>query len=578
MHDKNGHINQAKNLKERFMKGTHGVKEYLLKYRGRFLLTGLLVFLLHGKKLTSGIIGIDTEDLIRLQESFYDGWLHTGRQGLVFLKHLFGNTQFNPYYTGIMTLLLFSVSVCAFLLLWDSVCFGGGFFRQNPAAEKNAGSRKRKAQAEKASGSRDAKTWEGRAGGMWVWFFGGLLWVSHPVWAEQFYFSLQSMEIGMALFLTALALYLSFRWTGSRRPVYAAAGAGCLILVFSTYQSFVVLYIFGVVSILLLQVLREASGEEEPKVSLLWKRVFSYCAVFFAAFLLNTLITKLFFGSSDYLQNQIYWGRASVKDCIHAIGGHVIKVFTGYHSVFYQAGFGVLALFDLILLGIFLGRKKKGKAVILFFYLALLATPFLMTLVLGGAPAARSQLTLPAVTAFLGYLSMLLIKLLTGGFSVSGGKEVFRGVLTVCGGFLCLVCGTEQAKITESLYYTDACRYEQDAALGRELIWRLDEAGGNERELPVIVIGGMEFEGSHSCIAGEVIGRSFFHYDVEVEPKYFWSTRRILGFLHTLGADYDQASPQMLEKALEYVQDMPEWPSEESVQERDGMIIVKLRE
>ena len=45
----------------------------------------LLMFLLHGAKLNAGVVGIDTEALIFGGESFYDGWLNTGRQGLVLL-------------------------------------------------------------------------------------------------------------------------------------------------------------------------------------------------------------------------------------------------------------------------------------------------------------------------------------------------------------------------------------------------------------------------------------------------------------------------------------------------------------
>ena len=138
------------------------------------------------------------------------------------------------------------------------------------------------------------------------------------------------------------------------------------------------MYIFGTVALLLLQALGEVSEGAKPEGMGLLKRVIPYCAVFLAAFLMNTLITRIFFGSSDYLQNQIYWGHASVKDCLRAIAGHVVKAFTGYGSIFYHPGLGVLALLDLILLSVFLTRlcpgRGSGKAVILFFYLALLAT------------------------------------------------------------------------------------------------------------------------------------------------------------------------------------------------------------
>ena len=91
------------------------MKENLKKYRSCLFVTGLLAFLVHGAKLNAGVIGIDTEDLLHLQDDFYGGWLHTGRQGLVFLKYVLGNAHFNPYFAGSMTLLLFGAAVAAFL-------------------------------------------------------------------------------------------------------------------------------------------------------------------------------------------------------------------------------------------------------------------------------------------------------------------------------------------------------------------------------------------------------------------------------------------------------------------------------
>lgn len=508
-------------------------KEYLEKYRSRLLLAGLMAFLLHGAKLDSGIIGIDTEDLLRLGEDFYGGWLHTGRQGLVFLKYLLGNAGFPPYFSGLMTVLLFPAAVAAFLALWDRC--------------------------------------GGRQAGMAAWAFGSLLWISHPAMVEQFYFSLQSMEICLALLLTALALYLSSQWVEGRSGWCAVGSVAVLLLTFSVYQSLVAAYIFGTTAMLLLQALKEAAEGKDVGTLGDFGRVSRHCVLFLAAFLLNTLVTRLFFASSGYLENQIFWGRASVKDCLHAIVGHVLRVCTGYDSIFYSAGFGALALLDLGLLLWFLaGKKGRGQmGRILFFYAALLATPFLMTLLLGGAPAMRSQLVLPAATGFLAYFGMLLAQM---GWGRAGRGRVLFG----CGAALCLATGIGQTKVTGSLYYTDRCRYEQDAALGRALIARIEQVSPGGERLPVAAIGGREFSGNQACVAGEIIGRSFFNYDREVEPRFYWSTRRMLGFLNTLGADYPLAPEAWVETAAAYSASMPEWPAQGSVQVRDGMVIVKF--
>ena len=81
------------------------MKEYFEKYSSRILLMGLFVFLIHGAKLHSGIVGIDTEDIIHIQNDFYGGWLNTGRQGLWFLKWITNSLNFQPYMAGLLTII-----------------------------------------------------------------------------------------------------------------------------------------------------------------------------------------------------------------------------------------------------------------------------------------------------------------------------------------------------------------------------------------------------------------------------------------------------------------------------------------
>lgn len=528
------------------------VKEYSTAYRIRLALIGLIVFLVHGAKLYSDVIGIDTEDIIHLQDDFYGGWLHTGRQGLIFMKYLLGNSRFNPYFTSIITLVMFMISVSAFLFMWDRM---GGSLTGGQAVSSSYGQRE--------------------ASDLWAWGLGGLLWISHPIFAEQFYFSLQSLEICISLLLTATSLYLSNRWAEQHHPALAAVTILLLLLTFSSYQIFVVLYIFGIVSVLFLQTLRDIADNRELSGTILFKRMIPCCILFFTAFLLNMLITRLFFSTSDYLQTQIIWGKADVKDCIRVIIRHVIAVFTGNGSVFYHWGVGVLALFDMALLIRFLRRygecRKAVVGMTVFYYLALFAAPFMMTVLLGHPPAIRSQLVLPAVTGYLGYLG---IWFLGRELTISRFKKAAFIIIAAIG----LITGIRQTKVTESLYYTDQCRYEQDAALGRALIERIGQANGGEDSLPVVVVGSREFTGNHSCVMGEIIGRSFFCHDTEVSPQFYWSTRRVLGFLHCLGADYNQVPQERMWEAVECSKDMPAWPSENSVQEKNGMIIVKLGE
>lgn len=549
------------------------MKEYLQKYRGQFAVLGAFVFLLHGAKLNTNVLGIDSEALIRLKDGFYHSWFVTGRQGRVLLKYLLGNSSFNPYFNAVMTLLLFVVSSAAFFLLWDRIWEGGkAACRLSP----------------------------------WIW--GGLLWISHPIMTEQFYFSLQSMEVLISFLLTAAALYFSFRWaecmtarfcgaggvfSGSNANVRSGKGYGnvtgrapagnicavaavlLLVLTFSNYQVFVAIYIFGVVSVLLLQGFRELAEGKEIRPRILFTRVGLYLIIFLTAFLTNTVITNLFFSSSDYIQNQVLWSFHRPVDCLRNMCGHVFKVFTGYNSIFFNPVYGVLCIVSLILAVCIIKRfcRKKGTgAVLLFFWLALQTTPFLMSIFLGGAPVIRSQLVLPVMTGFLAYLDFRFLELLGPAEAGKSAAGIVWAGLTAA----CLAGGMCQTKTTEALYYTDRCRYEQDEAMGYAMIERIRQVNPQGGELPVMVIGKKEFEGNNSCVTGEVMGTSFFDYDLEAEPRQFWSTWRVLGFLHTLGADFPQLTEERIPEAVEYSTDMPCWPAEGSVQIKDGMIIVKL--
>lgn len=511
--------------------------------------------MIHGAKLNSGIIGIDTEDMIHLQKDFYTGWAETGRYGLVFLKQLFHNLQFQPYFAGLMTVLFLAIGVFAFVWLWSEI--GNGKHR-----------------------------------GL---LLGAFFWISHPIITEQFYFSLQSMEICVGIALTVVALYFA-KCFGERKKWYWFVGSVLLLFItFSMYQVFVPFYIYGTTTIVLLQAL-EIKGEHHvagdgAKVAgkLLLKDLVPYIYVFFVAFLGNTLITNLCFTQSDYLGRQILWGSVPFAENIVAIGGHVFKTLTGYEIIHYHFSYGILVALALILvISHVLSQQPKGtKAVTLFYLVSVLVAPYLLVIVCGGGTVIRSQLILPAATAFLVYLnSRLLAEQWRALFEKRNRMQCAdtrKGImrkLTLYGLSGCFVVAAvtgawSQTYTTMALYYTDECRYEQDAALGRDLIGRIEEVRG-DADYPVVVIGSKEFDANYSNVLGETIGKSMFDYDAEVDPEYFWSTKRILGFIHTLGKEYPQVAPERMEEAYAYSEDMPQWPGQGCVQVVNDMVIVKL--
>lgn len=516
------------------------MKEYIYKYRSHIILMGLFVFLVHGIKLNSAVIGIDTEDIIHLQNQFYGGWLHTGRQGLVFLKWITRSMEFHPFMAGLMTLLIYALAVSAFLLLWDT-CLG--------IKGKN----------------------------MWAWAVCGLLWIAHPVMTEQLYFTLQSAEICAGIFLTAFILYLLSVFGGDgasgKKSIWKyIAAVPLLVLLFSIYQAFVPFFIFGVTTVLFLNGLNRLEKDRNVGALELFRPLAPYVVVFFIAFLVNTVITRLFFSTSDYLSGQVLWGRYPVIDNLRAIYQHIIAVFTGRGDVHYSFAYGLLGIAAFLGIILLLLRSRQGKMgakiVLLFYFFAMCGTPFWMTLLCGGFPVVRSQLILPAMTGFLGYLDIWL--------AGCCGKRIKTIALWLVG-MICFLGIWTEVDVTLSFHYTEEMCYEQDAALGRAVSYELERVMEGE-DLPVVFVGSRAFRGNNATLVGEIIGHSFFDHDASVEPAYYWSSRRILGFLHTLGTDFRLVDKGQMDKAVRLGQNMDVWPAQGSVLKCEDMVIVKLGE
>lgn len=550
------------------------VRKIVDRYRGRVILISVLILLIHFSKISSNVIGIDTENLIKEQRKFYRGWLDIGRYGLVFLKGLFGGyDQFNPYFAGLMTIVFLIAAVLMFLYLWEKS--SGNAFVANGAHD---------------IGIRDIRCTV-------CWTAGAILWASHPVITEQLYFSLQSMEVCFSILLTAVALICVSEWQeGSRRGVgKVLLPIACLLLLvsFSTYQSFVELFIFGTVSVVLLKGLDLVMAkEDEISAGRLIKMVIPYFLVFLTAFAGNMVLTRLFFAGSSYLNEQIEWGSAPVSDILVSIMKQIAKTFTGIGAVHYDITFGMLTIFTIGLFIVLLlkyGRNGKGSlGMMLFFLASLIITPYLLLVICGGNAAVRSQLVLPALTGLYAYIDLnicfrFIEDIEKTDIENEDKKEAAKKLkiisvraAAVVAIFVCTLAAWRQTKVTEALYYTEKMCYEQDVAIARELISKIDEERGHNW-YPVVFIGTYDFKESHAAIMGETIGRSFFEHDADAEPRFYWSTRRALGLMHVLGYNYEQVvDPEMIGIAMEDSKYMPEWPNEGCVQVHDDMIIVKM--
>ena len=121
-----------------------------------------------------------------------------------------------------------------------------------------------------------------------------------------------------------------------------------------------------------------------------------------------------------------------------------------------------------------------------------------------------------------------------------------------------------------------------DAAAGM-ILYELSGIPSAYSGKPLIFIGHREAAFNASCYRSDqfmtYVSMSAYALDYGVEPKYFFSTYRIIGYLKTLGYDcFCGPTVEMMSSAYEQSGDMQIWPLAGSIKEFDEYVIIKLGE
>lgn len=144
---------------------------FIRENRAGALLSGAAALCTYGAWMTRQDITVDTEIMMADPDAMMNSWLGINRFGLVFTKHLFGQTAFHPVLSRVLTVILLWITAMVlsfFVYKWSG---GQKRFRLFSAVFP-------------------------------------VVYVTAPCFAEQFYFVLQSAEVVFAMLLCVLAASL----------------------------------------------------------------------------------------------------------------------------------------------------------------------------------------------------------------------------------------------------------------------------------------------------------------------------------------------------------------------------------
>lgn len=321
-----------------------------------FIFTIICVFMVVGSQLYNTNMRLDVQFYMMNPDYEYN-WLEIGRFGAIFLKYLLTLNFFTPYFiSGLFFLVLIITIVCFQFTIkkyTDKINF--------------------------------------------LLLLSIFLIFASPMFAEQFYFTIQYVEISFAMMLNIIAANEIFKYINTNKARYAIISIICMVIAFGTYQSFVPMYICLVTALYLLKSMNEQKTNVKDVICDFLKLI----VTFLIGFIIYSVISN-FFIKSDYLTQNILWGKEEVSTIIKNIIKYMKTVILG--ESFYNKSYLIMMIL-LFMTQIIIDFKKsffvkfKNLCIVIVFLL----TPFLLEIYVGQDSQIRSQLTLPVATA-LGFI------------------------------------------------------------------------------------------------------------------------------------------------------------------------------
>lgn len=446
----------------------------------------------------------------------------------------------------------------------------------------------------------------GERAGIWGYTAFACVFLSNPIISEVYvYYYHNGIEIGYILTALALILFMEGTERGGRKSIWRFLGSMLLLWqAVGCYESFLILYMLGILVILFLRgivcgetlktsyVMRNLGiGALLTAGSVLLRTVTIPCLI--ALFGLQELVGLqelrsplqglALFGSREGLEELVmllkrYW-------VVYHVNAFVYLPVTGYVGALAVTGITALA-----------ASIRKRNLWYLFLHGGMTAVPFLLTVVQGRVTSYRSCQFLPFFTAF----SCLL---LYNTFSKGKYIRFWRPAAAV----LLLILVYNQAESMNRSFYTDHLKYERTKEILTQIAREVESRYGTE--LPVIFTG--HYEEPYEFRKDYCVAYTSWQYravagitdlvDVHLKEKYFspegysfvgealnpfiqWgldafdgTNREIIRFLEMHGHELRTVTdPEVIEAAGELGETMPEWPAEGSVTQQDGYILIHM--
>ena len=486
------------------------MKEFFKTNKYNLLIVLLVGLLIYSIRMIFYSISIDTEVLINNPEQLLNSWMSIGRFGLVGIKKLFNLVPININLTNIFTFIIFYISIVIWMMNVEKF--------------------------QKVKNKYSTLVF-------------ALVLIASPIFAEQFGFTLQSLEMSIAFLLLAIGINFQEKYLNTNKIWYVLITILLLVISFMCYQAFIFLYI----TICAFDYFVKYKGKIDYKLILKYILIYIISLVIYYG-LTQILTNVLNIEKTPYLLNQIDWAKGSFFGVL--LKTIVVNIVTT--NIFMGIVFDIILIITFVIITKYLLSVYKIKQNKMFYlvYIFLFISPFLSGIIKGSVEMYRAKFSLAFFIAFMLYY-------LVNNFGNIKNKK-FSSIIKYFVIFTIIV----QILISFSLFFIDYQRYKDDVETGNkinEIIQKMD------KQKIVVFVGKKEYK--KFKVTGETLGHSFFEWDAN---EAYGVNFRVNGFLKTINIDYNIPSLEDIQKVKDELVDMPIWPEEGSIIEREKCIIVNL--
>ena len=502
------------------------LNDYLKKSKLSIWISIAFLFASYGLMLISSSFSIDSECYINDPIYEFNWWENLGRWGLTLINktlHLKDLVLYFNDYLTIISLIIFIISFGYLLYLYIPKEYEKTYLK--------------------------------------IQFIFPIIFLSNPIFAEQFSFSMQNVAVSLGLLLiVVLSVVYYYAKDLDKKYKYFINFIGIIItsIVFGIYQSLIVFYIAVVIILYFLKCLNEKDN--------CFKFLINEIIKFLLSFIIYFIICKLTSNGNNYLQTGYRDGILMVLKNLYNVVVSMLK----NETIFYNIGYSI-ALIILLYLFIKIIKDKKMNLGIVLCFIGFILMPYFIMIITGVDQYKRTQFNYPLFVGFIILFGTLVL--------LTNNKKIVKSI-----GYICLVFALaiayKQTLITATLFQTHEEIYKEDIRKVQKIesIIENKEWYDEDAKYKLILVGKLEPKTKIEYLKGEIIGKSFFEF--EYEEKYGVNSRGVI-FMNNLGNNYQLSDNKEFESAKEYVREnqVPIFPNKESVQLiDDNIIVIRLSE